>query len=85
LIVGHFHLASINPDVDVDVDRRITTMESRSSSGYSSDPSISSGNIKRKPVHVVKPLSGSEIRSRLKISKRDIIIARKIVNNIRHK
>jgi DNA-directed RNA polymerase specialized sigma54-like protein len=57
------------------------------SSGYSSGPSISSSDIKikRKPVHVAKPLSATQIRQSLKISKKDIMIARRIVNKIRHK
>jgi len=78
----------------IDIDNKESTSTSVPSSGYSSTPSISSassislvknGKKKRKPVHVAKGLSGKEIRSRLKISKRDAIIARRIVNNIRHK
>lgn len=59
----------------------------KTSSGHSSGPSVSSDSKKkkRKPVHTVKALSAKEIRNGLKIKKRDIVIARRIVNNIRHK
>ena len=40
---------------------------------------------KRKPVHTAKPLSAKQIRKSLNISKKDIAIARRIVNRIRHK
>ena len=44
------------------------------------ESNISSTKEKRKPVHIAKPLSADQIRKQLKISKRDILIARTIVN-----